>query len=57
MKKTYMQPTVKVCELKPRKIICASVYGVTGTGTLNTDLSDDDTTDEYLAPSFHGVLD
>lgn len=57
MKKTYMQPTVKVCELKPRKIICASVYGVTGTGTLNTDLSDDDTTDEYLAPSFHGVFD
>jgi hypothetical protein len=47
MKKKYIEPTLHITYVKPQSFICTSVYGVSGTGDFDTDLSDEET-DLYL---------
>ena len=56
MKKIYLSPAITIVHVVVEKMICSSVYGVSGTGNLSTTI-DDDTTDEYLSRKSRSVWD
>ena len=50
MKKEYISPTAQVVVIAPARMLCASIRGIDGTGSLNLDIifDDPDPTSEYL---------
>lgn len=56
MKKTYIEPALLVTFVEPQRIVCTSVYGVAGTGNMNTAVSNE-ATDEYLSRRTRNVWD
>ena len=48
MKKTYIEPALLITYVEPQKLICTSIQGVSGTGNMETTVSNEET-DEYLS--------
>ena len=57
MKKTYITPAVNVTSIVMTSMICNSLAGVSGTGSLKTDIDLQETTEEYLSRRRNNVWD
>ncbi|MBR4898472.1 MAG: hypothetical protein IKZ48_06780 [Prevotella sp.] len=56
MKKRYIEPAVLITYVEPLRMTCSSVLGVTGTGNMDTEVSDEET-DEYLTRRNYNLWD
>ena len=57
MKKQYTTPAIQVAEAASGSIICTSLGGIEGTASMNTSVSHQEETDEYLSRSRNNLWD